>query len=312
MSRFGVIDLSQLGRMLVLDTLSSEAIIVQRMLKFKELWMAHDPPLGAAYDVDNLEFDPIKINQECGAFGELLLRDRINQAARGLALAYAIGTDLDAIASDYPVGPRLAGESDDRYRRRTQASLNALSPHGPAGAYMYFALTADVGLKDVSETGIEGTGEVIVTALDNNSIIESRSATGNQVITKYKHEPRPSLARLLAIRAFIQAEYRKAATDILTVAAPIVKDTKYRIQVWLFPPPDKTTVLGLLQTALEKTIEDQRWLGYDHTRMAIFASLKQEGVHTAKILEPADDVFVDQRGIVRVTSIEITYMGRSE
>lgn len=295
MSRFNIIDLNQLGRMRVLETIVSNALVVQRLQKFKELWALHDPPSAAQYDVENLEFDPIVILQENGAFFDMLLRDRINQAARAVTLPFAIGTDLNAIAAKYPVGPRLVGESDDRYRRRTQLSLNALSAHGAAGAYMYFALTADPLLRDVSETGKEGTGEVIVTCLSEDPL-----------------QPRPTLARLLAIRAFIMAEYRKGATDVLTVAPPIVTETKYRIQVWLYPPPDKDNLLALLNTAVAELIEAQRWLGYDHTRMAIFAALKQEGVHHANILEPAADIFVDPRGVVHVSSVEIAYMGRSE
>ena len=81
----------------------------------------------------------------------MLLRDRVNQAARSITLAYAIGTDLDAIASRYPGGvPRLPSESDDRYRRRIWLSPNTLSPHGTAEAYEFWALTALPALRDVT------------------------------------------------------------------------------------------------------------------------------------------------------------------
>lgn len=310
-SRFNVIDLSQLGTMHVLETVSSESLIAARMAKLVEIWAAHDPPAAAQYDVGALEFDPLKIQAENESFFDMLLRDRINQAARDTTLAFAFGTDLDAIASNYPVGPRQVGESDDRYRRRTQISINATSPHGSAGSYMYWALTADGNLKDATETGVEGTGEVVLTVMAD-SLTKIKVKAGNVFSTHYVTEPRPTLARLLAIRAFIMTEYRKGATDILTVTSPIVKDTKYRARVWFFPPPDRDTLMLNIRIALEALVEKQRWLGADHTRMAIDAALAQEGVHRSIIDEPAADILVSPRGLVRVTDIELTYMGRDE
>ena len=295
-SRFSVIDLNQLGRMFVLEELDAEKNIVDRMLRFKMIWTDYDPPAGAVYDVENLEFDPIRILQECNAFMEVLLRDRVNQAARAVTLAFAISTDLDAIASRYPGGvPRLPDEDDDRYRRRIQLSVNPLSPHGPSGAYMFWALTADPDLRDASEVAFEGTGEVVLTIMDEDPL-----------------EPRPSLERQLAVRAYILEEYRKAATDILTVAPPQVIDLVYHVKVWFLPPPDKETLLAQLRVALEELIESLRWLGVDHTHLNIYAALKREGVHRAEIVSPAADVSVSPRQTVRVTDIIIDYMGRGE
>ena len=127
--RISVLLPANLQPMVVLEKIDVETILAERMARLKELWAKYDPPSAAQYDVEQLEFDPIKINQEACSYFELLIRDRINQAARSITLAYAIGTDLDAIASRYPGGvPRLEGESDDRYRRRIWLSPNTLSP----------------------------------------------------------------------------------------------------------------------------------------------------------------------------------------
>lgn len=325
-SRFNIIDLNQLGRMYVLDFLDSEETIELRMLRFKQIWLEKDQPEAANYDVENLEFDPIRINQECNTYFETLLRDRVNQAARAVTLPFAIGTDLDAIAARYPVGPRLPVvanprgtslefpedyESDDQYRRRTQLSLNATSPHGPSGAYMFWALTADTGLRDATEVAREGDrSEVFITCMaDDPPVMTVLNDPGTRT---YRTEPRPSQQRLLAIRAYMLDAYRKAATDVIVVQPPKVIDVEYIIKVWFFPPPDKNTLLRSIMTALETVVENQRWLGFDHTRMAIYAALKQEGVHHAEIISPAEDVFVTPRECVRVTKIDVSYMGRSE
>jgi phage-related baseplate assembly protein len=325
-SRFNVIDLNQLGRMYVLEDLDSELVIELRMQRFKQIWLDKDQPEAANYDVENLEFDPIRINQECNTYFEELLRDRVNQAARAITLPFAIGTDLDAIAARYPVGPRLAivptprgtslefpedYESDDRYRRRVQLSLNPTSPHGPSGAYMFWALTADPNLRDATEVAREGDrSEVHLTCMDDSTPVVTVLGDGSR---KYDTEPRPNQQRILAIRAYILDAYRKAATDVLVVQPPKVVDIKYQINVWFYPPPDKKTLLIQIMNALEKlVVDDQRWLGFDHTRMAIFAALKQQGVHRAEIISPAEDVFVSPQECVRVTNIDVSYMGRSE
>ena len=149
-SRFNVLQPEQLGRMALLEPISTETNISDRMARFKALWLHYDPPNGAQYDVGNLEFDPIKIQAENAAFFEALLRDRVNQACRGVTLAFGHGADLDAIASRYPGGvPRQENEGDVRYRRRVWSSPNPLSSHGTAEAYEFWGLTALPTLRDV-------------------------------------------------------------------------------------------------------------------------------------------------------------------
>jgi phage-related baseplate assembly protein len=77
------------------------------MAKLVELWREADPPAGAVYDVDALEFDRSRSIRSARPF-ELMLRDRVNQAARAVTPAFASGSDLDAIATRYPGGAALA------------------------------------------------------------------------------------------------------------------------------------------------------------------------------------------------------------
>ena len=265
------------------------------MAKLVELWREADPPAGAVYDVGALEFDPLKINQECSTYFELMLRDRVNQAARAVTLAFASGSDLDAIATRYPGGvPRLPDETDDRYRRRIQLSPNAFTPHGTGEAYVFWALTADPTLRDASASTREGTGIVTVTVM----------AEGD--------DPQPTMQQLLDVRAYIMDQGRKGLTDELTVIAPVVVDLDYHICVWFYPGPEVEPLLTQLRSALEALREKQRWLGYDHTLLAINGALAVEGVHHIEIEEPAEDVFVSPQCVVRVTSITVEYMGRAE
>jgi phage-related baseplate assembly protein len=178
-------------------------------------------------------------------------------------------------------------------------SPNPLSPHGTAEAYQFWALSALNGaLRDVSTV-------VIRPRLADSPII---------LITclAEAEDPRPSTAQLLEVRKFIAAEARQGLTDVISVMAPKVRETEYRVRVTLFPGPDQATVLDLIRSNLAALVEKQRWLGYDHTRMAISAACAVTGVRNAEIVAPASDVMVAADWFVKVTGITVEFAGRAE
>jgi phage-related baseplate assembly protein len=296
--RISVILPANLQPMQVLEKLDVEAILAARMARLKQLWQYYDPPAAAQYDVEKLEFDPIKINQEACSYFELLLRDRVNQAARSVTLAYAIGTDLDAIASRYPGGvPRLDGESDDRYRRRIWLSPNTLSPHGTAEAYEYWALTALPALRDV--TAIRYVMHDYYPTILITCLMEPPAA------------PKPSDEQLVGIRAYIQSLSRMGLTDVISVNPPKIRETQYRLHVWLYPGTAQDQTINKIVANIATLVNDQYWLGHDHTHTAIHAACRITGVHHVDILEPEKDVFVPLDWIVRVTNLSVTFAGRA-
>jgi phage-related baseplate assembly protein len=297
--RYPVIDPARLGRMLVLEDIDTDAIIQTRMARLKEIWATHDPPAAAQYDVEGLEFDPILINQECCTYFELLLRDRVNQAARSLTLANAVGTDLEAIATRYPGGvPRVGGESDTRYRQRVWLSPNPLSPHGTAEGYQFWALSALPNVRDVTTIKIRPR-------LDDNPIILITCMMSGE-------NPLPTPAELIQIRRYLIAESRLAMTDVISVGGPKVVDLDYRIKVWLYPTVDETSTFAEIKNNLAALIEEQRWLGRDHTRAAIAAAAMLAGVQNVEIVSPAQDVAVPDDWLGRVGSVSVEYAGRRQ
>jgi phage-related baseplate assembly protein len=322
MSRLSVINLAELGPMEVIESISTEAILAARMARFKELWALYDPPAAALYDVEGLEFDPIKINQECSTYFELMMRNRVNQAARDVTLAFGYGSNLEGIASRYPGGvPRLPGESDDRYRRRVWLSPNVLSPHGTAEHYVFWALTADPTLHDASATTTEGTGRVFVTIMPESGSMATMAwqRTHDRTTGALLHsEARPAinaaptLQQIVDVRAYILAEARRGLTDEIIVYGPKVAHANYKARIWLFPNVSAELAFSKIEQAVAALLEKQRWLGFDHSRMAFDAALAQEGVHHAIIDEPFKDVSVDDRGFVNVDLVRLTLAGYAE
>ena len=100
--------------------------------------------------------DPAFRTLLAGAYREMLLRQDMNEQAKGLMLAYATGPELDHLGVTYyhhangsPV-VRLPGELDDYYRTRMQISLEGLSSAGPDGFYIFLAKSADDNVKAVA------------------------------------------------------------------------------------------------------------------------------------------------------------------
>ena len=85
-------NLSELGTPSVVEELSLPDILNQMKTKFIEI-----APEFTAY----VESDPLIKLMEVTAYRELLLRQRINQAAKANLLAFATGTDLDSLATFY-------------------------------------------------------------------------------------------------------------------------------------------------------------------------------------------------------------------
>lgn len=319
MNRLGVVEPEKLPYFEVLETISTEDILDERMKKVVTVWKGHDPPAGALYDVQGLESDPIKIVEEADTYFELMLRDRVNQACRAVTTAYATGGDLDAIASRYPGGlPRLPDEKDDHYRRRIWLSPSTLSPHGLEESYVFWALTCDQTLRDASATTREGTGQVNITAMAGEATGEAawdnwQHGKANWGATYIGGSPRPQTAQLLAIRAYILDHSRKGLTDIVSVLAPVVIHTRFAIDVWLYPGMDAATVMPSLRKSLQDLNERQHWLGYDCTRMAIATACGNvDGVQNVHILEPMRSIEVDLRSCVAVSEIDLNLRGYHE
>ena len=89
-----LIDLSKLPAPQLIEELDYEAILNEMRKKLRELL-----PEWTGYE---LESDPANKVLEVAAYREMLLRQRVNEAARGVLITFAQGSDLDHLAAFYP------------------------------------------------------------------------------------------------------------------------------------------------------------------------------------------------------------------
>lgn len=149
------IDLSQLPAPDVVEVLDYETLLAERKATLISLY----PPEQQAAIARTLalESEPIvKLLQE-NAYREVILRQRVNEAAQANMVAYANDGDLDqlganngvtrltrVLADDTTIPPTPAVmESNDDFRLRVASAFEGLSVAGPTGAYEYHAKSAD-------------------------------------------------------------------------------------------------------------------------------------------------------------------------
>ena len=106
-----VIDLSQLPAPQIVDVPDFETLLAERKAEFVALHPKDEQE--AVIRTLELESEPVtKLLQE-NAYRELLLRQRINEAAQAVMVAYAMGGDLDQLAANYNVKRLTVTPADD-------------------------------------------------------------------------------------------------------------------------------------------------------------------------------------------------------
>jgi phage-related baseplate assembly protein len=106
---FTAVDLSQVPSPAVVEQLDFETIL-QAMLS--DL-ISRDPTFNAL-----VESDPAYKILEVAAYREVIIRQRVNDAAHAVMLAYAIGPDLDQLGANYGVQRLLNSGPTDQYACR--------------------------------------------------------------------------------------------------------------------------------------------------------------------------------------------------
>ena len=290
------IDLSNLPAPSVVESLDYETIFSAMLTDLR----ARDPLFTAL-----VESDPAYKILEVAAYRELLIRQRVNDGARAVMLAYAIGSDLEQLAGLFgvtrqiidpgnptaspPVPPTI--ETDTSLRYRTQLALEGLSTAGPEGAYRFHSLEV-TGVKDVGIQGPPDTdpGDVLVTVL---------SQTGNGTA---------SAPLLAAVNAALNAELVRPLTDQVTVQSATI--TTYEIHATLFigSGPDPDAVLAQAQSSVAAFTQARHRVGADIRLSALFAALHVAGVERVTLSAPGivADLVIGATGAPFCTDINLT------
>lgn len=300
-----VIDLSRLPSPNVIEPLDFEQILAERKAYLLSLYPEAEQPAVAAALA--LESEPLnKLLQE-NAYREVILRQRINDAARAVMLAYAVDADLDQLGANYnvqrllidagdpaAVPPRPAVyESNVDYRRRIQLSPEGYTTAGSEQSYIFHGLSADADVADIS--AISPTpGSVTVYVL---------SRTGDGAASE-------ALLATVA-RALNQEAVRPMTDSVLVQSASIINYTIVAELVML-PGPDSAVVRAAALAAAQAYASAQHALRRDVTLSGLYAALHQPGVQRVELASPGASISVGHGEASYCTGITLTVADQTD
>jgi len=299
------IDLSQLPAPNVVEALDFETLLQARKVALVALYPADQQ--AAITRTLELESEPIvKLLQE-NTYRELILRQRINEAAKATMVAWATGGDLDQLGmnngvtrlvltpADSSTLPPTAAvmEKDEDFRMRIAQAFEGLSVAGPAGAYEYHARSADGRIADVSATS-PAPAEVLITVL-------SREGRGEA-----------SAALLSAVNIALNDENVRPVADRVSVQSANIVEYSVDATLFLYPGPEAEPIRAAAEARLAAFVTAQSRLGRDIRRSALFAALHVEGVQRVELAQPAQDVVLDKTQAGWCTGRAISVGGSDE
>ncbi|NOU49533.1 baseplate protein [Pseudoalteromonas sp. JBTF-M23] len=268
------IELSRLAVPDVIENLDYQAIYQQM----------YDSLLDELPDYTPLVSDPAVKLLEIAATRELLLRQRINDAARSVMVAYAKGKDLDHLGRLFGV-ERSQNEDDERYRQRIPLSLESYSMAGTMGAYEYQTMAASQDVKDVYVySSMPGVVDV--------KVLPQQGVDPIEVISQ--------------VRAHLNNDDIRPLTDLVKVHNVEPKTYQINAQVYLNELADKTQVSEQINRKLKTFISEHYKLGQEIPHSGIIDMLHQAGVRKVKLFEPVDDLpcGIDEAAVADAINIE--------
>ncbi|PWC12645.1 baseplate assembly protein [Brenneria corticis] len=300
-----MIDLSQLPAPAVVEELDYETIYEERKATLLSLY-PEDQRAAVARTL-TLESEPlVKLLQE-NAYRELLWRQRVNEAARAVMVAFAQDDDLDQLGANFnvarlvitpaddstlPPTPAVM-ESDSDYRLRIQQSFEGLSVAGSVGAYQYHGRSADGRVADVS-------------------VISPSPASVNVSVLSREGNGAASQELIAIVTAALNGEDVRPVADRVTVQSAAIVPYEIDATLYLYPGPEAEPIRAAAEQKLKTYISAQHRLGRDIRRSAIYAALHVEGVQRVELAKPAADIVLNDAQASYCSGYRLTLGGADE
>lgn len=299
---YTAIDLSQLPPPQVVEVIDYEKILQEILADFYARMAESGQPFTAL-----VESDPAYKLAETAAYREMIVRQRANESALAVMLAYAENSDLDQIGANVnlqrlvlvpannttvPPTPAIM-ESDASFRARIQLVNESYTTAGSEGSYVFHSLSADAKVKDVQPVSPE-EGQVVVYVL---------SRDGNGMADQ------PLLEK---VSAALNKETVRPLTDRVIVQSASIIDYTVTAELVLYPGPDANVILQSARDMLQRYVSDMHRVGFDVTLSGIYQALHRPGVQTVNLATPASSIVVSDGQAAYCTAINITIAGDAD
>lgn len=295
------VDLAQLPPPQIIEVLDFEVILAD--VKAVMIAAFPDEQQASVAAALKLESEPLTILAQVIAYRELMLRQRINEGAAACMLSHSVSTDLDNLAGNLNT-ERLVRipatkttdaemESDTALRLRAQSAFEGLSVAGPTGAYEYFAKSASGKVADARATS-PSPAVVVVSILST----EGDGTASDELIA--------------TVNDTLSADDKRPVADRLTVQSAEIVNYEIDALLYLYPGPESEPILSAADDALRTWLEAQGKIGRDVARSAIMAALHVQGVQRVVLLNPQEDIVIDDTQAARCISHTINVGGTDE
>ncbi len=307
-----LIDLTRLPAPQVVESLDYETILAAMLADLQQ----RDESFSAL-----VESDPAMKVLEVAAYRELLLRQRVNDAARSVMLAYATAGDLDHLAARQNV-VRQAGEVDAALRLRVHLGHHQAAAAGSYDLYRFHALSADAGVVQVDVwQAAPGVVKVAVLArqeMPRAEVDDEVAAIGDALFGVH---PAPGSAYVVAgpgdapfasARARVLSDAVRPVGVDVSVVAPDVVPYALAATVVVPPGPDAEQVLAAARAGLATAFAGATRFRIDVHRHALVAALMVPAARNVEISSPASDIARGAGEIAVCTSVVLSVEVRND
>jgi len=289
------INFSELNRPDFIENLDFEAIFAERKAALIALFS--DDEKDQISETLERESEPLTKFLQENSYREIVLRQRINQAALSTLLAFATGTDLDAVVANYGVTRLLVSpatndtdavyETDDELRYRASLVFDSLSVAGPTSAYEYHALSADGRVADAKASS-PAPAEALIT------ILQKDTATGSA-----------SDELLRTVKEYLNDDLRRPVADRLTVQSVEIVPFELVATIYTESLPENDSLVLAAKAAVQSYLEESRRIGRSIYLSKIYNLLHVSGVIHVAISSPDADLEISHVQVAHCTNITI-------
>lgn len=277
------VDLSELPAPNIVEDLSFEAILDE----MKEACVLAMPSLGPVLALESEA--ATKVLEVCAAYA-MMVRARVNDAAKAVLLAYAVGADLDHIGAMFGVERAVVQEADEAegleeileddasFRGRIQISLEGFSVAGPRGAYEFHARSASAEVKDVA---IIGPGNPALPVNSGHVHVYVLSEIGDGTAS-------PELVGV--VDEALSADDIRPLTDTVVTASAAILPFSVSAEIEVFDGPDVSVVLAEAEEMLTEYLDTVHAIGATVAVSGIHGALHRPGVRRVVVSSPAGDI----------------------
>ena len=289
---FSAIDLSKLPAPDVIESVEYDGLLARALVQLQERHSDFDAMV---------ESDPAFKILEVYTYIEMLIRGRINNAAKAVMLPYATKSDLEQLGAYWniergvidPGDPEALPprepiyESDDSFRYRIQLSMEGQTNAGTTGAYIFQTLSASAQVKDCKPNR-QSTASILNTVLSHDD------------------DGTPSAELLQTVTDHLMQPHVRQLTDELVVQGATITNYRVRAEIYTESGLGAEQVMNAARAAIQAFVEERHKLGVIVPVSGIYSALQQAGVSRVVLHEPATDLTPSDVEAAYCSAIELT------